>query len=97
MDYMTKMRARGAALREAYTSEESMPEHRGDASPLTNVLVDLILTLRTQDRTIDAVVADAAEIADREWYFAEPLIRGTAPAQPEARDEEAPTAETEAA
>lgn len=96
MDYMTKMRARGNAIRTAYTSEDSRPEHRGDASPLTSVLVDLALTLRTQGRTLDEIWEQAQEIADREWYFAEPLIRGTAPAPTGSADEEAPNAETEA-
>ena len=52
------------------------PEHRSTDSALVSILVDVILTLKVQGRTIEEIVTEAQAIAETEWYFAEAQIRG---------------------
>jgi len=74
--YSARLKARGSALRVAYTSDMTKPEHRSTDSALVSILVDVILTLKVQGRTIEEIVTEAQAIAETEWYFAEAQIRG---------------------
>lgn len=75
MDYIERLTKRREALVSAYKGEESKPEHRDAPLVLIDVLVDIELAARVGGRSLDDLIAEAKKIADREWYFAGPLLQ----------------------
>lgn len=76
MDYIERFTKRGNALKGAfYIDTEAKAQHRNASNLFVDVLVDIALRAKIAGKDLTELVEEANQIADQEWYFAEPAIR----------------------